>query len=476
MNQSRNSPAIRSSTPGQVWNQSSSSTSNSGSVYGFRKDHQPMEKKQTSFFSLIVRVLTCRGDMDHVDEGHHLQPATVGACIAFHQVLFCCVRLIPFVKVLQRCCLSADSSPTSLRSSKKLSHSASSTPSVASNGKQGPNGLSFEDICKATGNFSTSNIIGEGGFGTVYKGTLKNGSIIAIKRAKKETYDRGTPVEFKNEILTLSKIEHLNLVRFYGFIEHGDERIILVEYVSNGTLRDHLDGKCGSGLEIGERLDVMIDVAHAITYLHTYTDVPIIHRDIKSSNILITDKLRAKVADFGFARISVEDPTATHISTQVKGTAGYLDPEYLSTYQLTDRSDVYSFGVVLVELVTGRLPIELNKAPNERLTTKWAMQRLKGGEVVLAMDPKLRRNPASMMVVEKVLRLARQCLAPTRQSRPSMKRCAEILWRIRKDYHEHNDVTSAANHSVQIPQMDARKNRREFFGIEDSNNQRFQSA
>lgn len=405
-----------------------------------------MEKKETSIFGLIVRVLTCREGIAHVDEGH-LQPATV-----------------PY------------SSPISLRSSKKLNHSASSTPSMASNGQQDSNGLSYEDICKATGNFSTSNIIGEGGFGTVYKGTLKNGFIIAIKRAKKENYDRGTPVEFINEILTLSKIEHLNLVRFYGFIEHGDERIILVEYVSNGTLRDHLDGKCGSGLEIGERLDVMVDVAHAVTYLHTYTDLPIIHRDIKSSNILITDKLRAKVADFGFARISVEDPTATHISTQVKGTAGYLDPEYLSTYQLTDRSDVYSFGVLLVEVVTGRLPIELNKVPNERLTTKWAMQRLKGGEVVLAMDPKLRRNPASMMVVEKVLRLARQCLAPTRQSRPSMKRCAEILWRIRKDYHEHNDVMAAANHSLQVPQMDARKNRREFFGIQDSSNQRFQSA
>lgn len=444
MNQSRNSPVIRSG-PGQVWNQSSTSTSNSGSVYGFRRE-QPLEKKKSSIFGLIGRVLTCRGAIAHVDEGH-LQPASV-----------------------------PHSTPTSLRSSKKLNHSASSTPSMASNGQQVSNGLSFEDICKATGNFSTSNIIGEGGFGTVYKGTLKNGSIIAIKRAKKDNYDKGTPVEFKNEILTLSKIEHLNLVRFYGYIEHGDERIILIEYVSNGTIRDHLDGKYGSGLEIGERLDVMIDVAHAVTYLHTYTDLPIIHRDIKSSNILITDKLRAKVADFGFARISVEDPTATHISTQVKGTAGYLDPEYLSTYQLTDRSDVYSFGVLLVELVTGRLPIELNKAPNERFTTKWAMQRLKGGEVVLAMDPKLRRNPASMMVVEKVLRLARQCLAPTRQSRPSMKRCAEILWRIRKDYHEHNEVMAAANHSVQVPQMDARKNRREFFGIEDSSNQRFQSA
>ncbi|KAL4558175.1 hypothetical protein LXL04_036373 [Taraxacum kok-saghyz] len=453
MNQTRKSPVIRPG-PGQVWNQSSSSTSNSnsnsnsnsGSVYVLPSTI-PEHKKKSSVFGIIARVLTCTSDIAHVAEDQ-AQPPSIQY-----------------------------SSRTSLRGSRKLNHSASSTPTHASDGPQSTDELSFEDISKATGNFSATHIIGQGGFGIVYKATLKNGSTIAIKRAKKDNYERGTPVEFKNEIKTLSKIEHLNLVRFYGFIEHGDERVILVEYVANGTLREHLDGKRGNGLEIGERLDIMIDVSHAITYLHTYTELPIIHRDIKSANILITDKLRAKVADFGFARISVEDPTATHISTQVKGTAGYLDPEYLSTYQLTDRSDVYSFGVVLIEMVTGRLPIELNKATNEKFTTKWALQRLKGGEVVLAMDPKLRRNPASLMVVEKVLRLARQCVAPTRHLRPSMKKCAEVLWKIRKEYHEFNEVMEAANHSVQVaPQMGARKNRVEFFGIEESENQRFQSA
>ncbi|KAJ0954833.1 putative protein kinase RLK-Pelle-RLCK-IV family [Helianthus annuus] len=458
MNQTRRSPkspVIRSgSGSGQVWNQSSSSTSksstsksSSASIYALNKDQQP--KKDASFFGFLARVLTCRGDIAAVDEDHH-PPPTIQSF-----------------------------THTSVESNKILYHSNSTTSSKASEGPHGTgtDELSFQDICKATGNFSAANIIGEGGFGVVYKGTLKNGSVIAVKRAKKNNYDTGTPMEFKNEILTLSKIEHLNLVRYYGYIEHGDERLILVEYVPNGNLREHLDGKRGNGLEIGERLDIMIDVAHAVTYLHAYTDQPIIHRDIKSSNILITDKLRAKVADFALARIKVEDD-ATHISTQVRGTAGYMDPEYISTYQLTDRSDVYSFGVVLVELVTGRLPIELNKPTNERFTTKWALQRLKGGEVVLAMDPKLRRNPASLMVIEKVLRLARQCLAPTKQPRPSMKKCAEILWKIRKDFHEHNDVMATANHSVQVPEIDARKNRREFFGIEDdsSSNQRFQSA
>ncbi|OMO90531.1 hypothetical protein COLO4_19092 [Corchorus olitorius] len=131
--------------------------------------------------------------------------------------------------------------------------------------------FSFEDICKATGNFSPANKIGEGGFGTVYKGRLKDGSLVAVKRAKKEKYEQGLSGQFKNEILTLSKIEHLNLVRLYGFLEHKDEQIIVVEYVGNGNLREHLDAVRGNGLEIAERLDIAIDVAHAITYLHTYT-------------------------------------------------------------------------------------------------------------------------------------------------------------------------------------------------------------
>ncbi|XP_051120975.1 calmodulin-binding receptor-like cytoplasmic kinase 1 [Andrographis paniculata] len=296
--------------------------------------------------------------------------------------------------------------------------------------------LTFEEIREGTGNFSSENIIGEGGFGYVYRGILKNGAVVAIKRAKKESYDHCSLEEFKNEVAALSKIEHLSLVRFFGYVEHQDEQLIVVEYVSNGTLRDHLDGANGFGLDIGQRLDIAIDVAHAITYLHTYTDPPIIHRDIKATNILITDKLRAKVADFGFARLSLEDPAATHISTQIKGTAGYLDPEYLRTYRLTEKSDVYSFGVLLVEMVSGRHPIESKKSLKERVTAKWALRMLKQGEFVVVMDSKLPRSLASIQAVEKMLKLASSCLVASRLSRPSMKTCAQVLWEIRKDYRE----------------------------------------
>lgn len=180
------------------------------------------------------------------------------------------------------------------------------------------------------------------------------------------------------------------------------------------------------------------------------------------------------MADFGFARSAVEDPGATHISTQIKGTAGYLDPEYLKTYQLTHKSDVYSFGVLLVDLMTGRHPLEPKRPVKERITAKWAMQRLKEGDAVVAMDPRLRRSPGSIMVVEKVLKLAQRCLATQRQSRPSMKDCVEVLWRIRKDFKEN--VSLAASTSHQSENIDLRKVNRNMFGIEDSDAYQFRSA
>ncbi|KDP28601.1 hypothetical protein JCGZ_14372 [Jatropha curcas] len=299
-----------------------------------------------------------------------------------------------------------------------------------------PGSLRFtmEEIYKATKNFSPSFKIGQGGFGTVYKGRLADGSLVAIKRAKKSVYDKHLGLEFQNEIRTLAQVEHLNLVRLYGYLEHEDERIVLVEYVPNGTLREHLDCLHGNVLDLAARLDIAIDVAHAVTYLHMYTDHPIIHRDIKSSNILLTENFRAKVADFGFARLAADtDSGQTHVSTQVKGTAGYLDPEYLKTYQLTEKSDVYSFGVLLVELVTGRRPIEPKKELKERITPKWAMRKFAEGDAISILDPKLEQTAANNLMLEKILELALQCLAPHRQKRPSMKTCGEILWGIRKD-------------------------------------------
>ncbi|KAK7382071.1 hypothetical protein VNO80_00756 [Phaseolus coccineus] len=303
--------------------------------------------------------------------------------------------------------------------------------------------FTMEEIYQVTRNFSHSFKVGQGGFGAVYKAKLLDGSVVAVKRAKKSLYEKHLGVEFQSEIQTLSRVEHLNLVKFYGYLEQGDERIIVVEYVPNGTLREHLDCIHGSVLDLSARLEIAIDVSHAITYLHMYIDHPIIHRDIKSSNILLTEHFRAKVADFGFARQAPDsDSGMTHVSTQVKGTAGYLDPEYLKTYQLTEKSDVYSFGVLLVELVTGRRPIEPKFELKERITAKWAMKRFIDEDAISVLDPRLDQTAANTLALQKILELALQCLAPRRQNRPTMKRCAEILWAIRKDFRE---VLSASN-------------------------------
>ncbi|CAI0540507.1 unnamed protein product [Linum tenue] len=403
-------------------------------------------------------------------------------------------------------------STSRLKSSSSYGSYSTSTTS-GGGGVFGTQTYSLQEIVKATDKFSAANKIGEGSFGTVYKGRLSDGSLVAVKRGKKNSQDKRLTTEFRNEILTLSKIEHLNLVRLYGYVEHEDEQILLVEYVNNGNLREHLDNRRGTVLEIGERLDVAIDVAHAITYLHMYTDRAIIHRDIKASNILLTDKLRAKVADFGFARLAAEDSKDTHISTQIKGTTGYLDPEYLRTYTLTEKSDVFSFGVLLVELVTGRQPIDQKRSVKEKVTIKWvtnqprqdivvgnrieikasvlgwglmqAMQRLRGGDAIMVMDPILRRNPASNRAEEEVLKLAQKCLATMRQSRPSMKECAEVLWRIRKEFREaaalHSSSASAAAappfQSADYPRRYPDETRRTTFGIEDhGDNPRFISA
>ncbi|KAF7068880.1 hypothetical protein CFC21_074587 [Triticum aestivum] len=311
-----------------------------------------------------------------------------------------------------------------------------STDSGTGKGKEGA-GLTVADIFRATSNFSKKNMVREGASCSVFKGKLRDGSQVAVKRARKLNCQY-LSAELSRELETLQKIEHQNLVRFLGFFEQRDETLVVVEYVDNGSLREHLDESRGTGLELAQRLNIAIDVAHAVTYLHEYAERAVIHRDIRSSNVLLTGALAAKVAGFGLARVA-GDGEATHVTTQVVGTAGYVDPEYLGTLQLTDKSDVYSFGVLLVELVTGRPPIERRRGLEPRATTKWALQKFRGGDAVVAMDPRVRRSPASVAAVEGMLRLAEQCVMPARQDRPSMRRCNEALWTVRRDFHRRQE-------------------------------------
>ncbi|GMH04565.1 hypothetical protein Nepgr_006405 [Nepenthes gracilis] len=294
--------------------------------------------------------------------------------------------------------------------------------------RQGSINLNYSDIVKATQNFSTSLIIGEGGFGTVYKAQLQDGRKVAIKRSRKAYFDLA---EFESEVAILSRIDHQNLVKMLGYVDRGLDRIIITEYVPNGTLRQHLDGERVGILNFNQRLGIAIDIAHGLTYLHQYAEKQIIHRDVKSSNIFLTDTMRAKVADFGFARAGLADDHS-YISTQVKGTIGYVDPEYMRTSRLTLKSDVYSFGIVLLEILTGRRPVEPKRAVEERLLLRWATINYHQGNFVGLVDPQM-DQAIDAKILKKMFWLAIQCAAPVRADRPSMRDVGERLWEIRMD-------------------------------------------
>ncbi|VAH90574.1 unnamed protein product [Triticum turgidum subsp. durum] len=223
---------------------------------------------------------------------------------------------------------------------------------------KGARWFSCEELKRSTNNFAEANELGYGGYGKVYRGMLPNGQFIAIKRAQQGSMQGGH--EFKTEIELLSRVHHKNLVGLVGFCFEQGEQMLVYEYMSAGTLRDSLTGKSGLHLDWKKRLRVALGAARGLAYLHELADPPIIHRDVKSSNILMDEHLTAKVADFGLSKL-VSDSDKGHVSTQVKGTLGYLDPEYYMSQQLTEKSDVYSFGVVMLELIIARQPIEKGK-------------------------------------------------------------------------------------------------------------------
>ncbi|XP_062176311.1 leucine-rich repeat receptor protein kinase HPCA1-like isoform X2 [Alnus glutinosa] len=280
---------------------------------------------------------------------------------------------------------------------------------------KGARSFSFEELKKYTNKFSEANSIGSGGYGKVYRGILPAGQLIAIKRAHTESMQGG--VEFKTEIELLSRVHHKNLVSLVGFCFDQGEQMLVYEYVPNGTLMDGLSGKSGIRLDWIRRLKVALGAARGLAYLHELANPPIIHRDIKSTNILLDERLNAKVADFGLSKL-MGDAESGHVTTQVKGTMGYLDPEYYTTQQLTEKSDVYGFGVVLLELITARMPIERGKYIV--MVVQTAMDRTK----VLynlheILDPAIGLQ-TSLKGLEKFVDLAMRCVEESGANRPTM--------------------------------------------------------
>ncbi|XP_048141890.1 leucine-rich repeat receptor protein kinase HPCA1-like isoform X9 [Rhodamnia argentea] len=299
----------------------------------------------------------------------------------------------------------------------------------------------FDEIKKCTNSFSESNEIGSGGYGKVYKGVLPDGQVLAIKRAQQGSMQGAH--EFKTEIELLSRVHHKNLVGLVGFCyEHG-EQMLVYEYMPNGTLRESLSGKTGIPLGWKRRLQIALGSAKGLAYLHELANPPIIHRDVKSTNILLDESLVAKVADFGLSKMVV-DSTKGHVSTQVKGTLGYLDPEYYMTQQLTDKSDVYSFGVVMLELITSKVPIDKGKYIVREVRTAMDKNDQEYHGLRQVMDPSL-RNEGRLAGFTQFLELAMRCVEESSTNRPRMNEVVKEIETILQADGIDTAMTSASS-------------------------------
>nr|QAS62455.1 LRR receptor-like serine/threonine-protein kinase [Sedum alfredii] len=279
----------------------------------------------------------------------------------------------------------------------------------------GVKSFTFKELSAATENFNCDKVVGQGGYGKVYKGILPGNVLVAVKRTLEGSLQGQK--EFLTEIELLSRVHHLNLVSLLGYCDEEDEQMLVYEFMSNGSLRDWISGKAKGHFGFRARLQIALGASKGILYLHTEAQPPIFHRDIKASNILLDSKFIAKVADFGLSRLapvlSDEGTLPNHISTVVKGTPGYLDPEYFLTHKLTDKSDVYSLGVVFLELLTGMQPIYHGK--NIVREVNFAVD---SGMMFSIIDSKMGSYPSENL--EKFVTLALNCSKDKPENRPSM--------------------------------------------------------
>ncbi|KAK7294076.1 hypothetical protein RJT34_16959 [Clitoria ternatea] len=320
--------------------------------------------------------------------------------------------------------------------------------------------FSLKELHSATNNFNYDNKLGEGGFGSVYWGQLWDGSQIAVKRLK--VWSNKAENEFAVEVEILARIRHKNLLSLRGYCAEGQERLIVYEYMPNLSLLSHLHGHHSSEslLDWKRRMNIAIGSAEGIVYLHHQATPHIIHRDIKASNVLLDSDFHARVADFGFAKLIPDG--ATHVTTKVKGTLGYLAPEYAMLGKANESCDVYSFGILLLELASGRRPIEKLSSTVKRSIVEWALPLVCEKKFSELADPSLNGNYVEEEL-KRVVFVALICAQDLPEKRPTMLDVVELLKGESKDKFtyiensemfksplavESNDGTSAAEDSL----------------------------
>lgn len=286
--------------------------------------------------------------------------------------------------------------------------------------------FTYKELDDATKGFAEECEIGRGSFSCVYKGDLGDGRLVAVKRpaipaSNQQSYNLQ---DFNNEIDLLSRLNHAHLLNLIGYCNEGSERLLVYEYMENGTLFEHLHGSETEQLSWVTRVKIAVQAARGLEYLHGYACPPVIHRDIKSANILLDGGYNARVADFGLSLLGPSD-SSRPLSELPAGTLGYLDPEYYRLHYLTTKSDVYSFGVLLIEILTGKMAIDEYEDEN---LVEWAVPLIKKGEIMSILDPRL-QHPADPEGLLRIARVAARCVRMRGKDRPSMDRVTTSLER-----------------------------------------------
>lgn len=282
----------------------------------------------------------------------------------------------------------------------------------------------LKELETATNRFSEENVIGEGGYGIVYRGILPDGYVVAVKNLLNNKGQ--AEKEFKVEVEAIGKVRHKNLVGLIGYCAEGAQRMLVYEYVDNGNLEQWLHGDVGSvsPLTWDIRIRIAVGTAKGLAYLHEGLEPKVVHRDVKSSNILLDTKWNAKVSDFGLAKLLGSEKS--YVTTRVMGTFGYVSPDYASTGMLNEGSDVYSFGVLLMELITGRSPVDYSRAPGEMNLVDWfkGMVASRRGEELV--DPLIEVQP-SPRALKRALLVCLRCIDMDANKRPKMGQIVHML-------------------------------------------------
>ncbi|KAL8046795.1 hypothetical protein ABFX02_08G196800 [Erythranthe guttata] len=284
--------------------------------------------------------------------------------------------------------------------------------------------FTLRDLEVATNRFSSENVLGEGGYGVVYRGKLVNGTEVAVKKLLNNLGQ--AEKEFRVEVEAIGHVRHKNLVRLLGYCIEGVHRMLVYEYVNNGNLEQWLHGamRQHGTLTWEARIKVLLGTARALAYLHEAIEPKVVHRDIKSSNILIDSDFNAKVSDFGLAKLL--DSGESHITTRVMGTFGYVAPEYANSGLLNEKSDIYSFGVLLLESISGRDPVDYARPANEVNLVEWLKMMVGSRRAEEVVDPSLEVGPTTR-ALKRALLVALRCVDPDSQKRPKMSQVVRML-------------------------------------------------